>query len=1014
MKHTFPHRLFALLLTLALCVGFVPRAAQAAETEPQFAKVSYFSKISNACVGDSACWDDGWFLADAAERNDGLALLSAQLSASAADANGGAAFLTALGFDAASRRFDSADPDDCAYTLGTKTVAGRTVVAVVFQGDLYGAKGWRQNVTVNGDEPTADQASYAAAARTFLADLDGMGFGSDAVLWLTGQSRAGAVANLAAAYLLERDEHPTVLAYTLEAPATTENPDAHGDAYRAIHNYICDDDPVVMLPIWGMTRYGQEHVYNHVSSVEDTLASLLRQNPGAAETVETYAPDSFEGGVRAYLEQLLGVLYLSLPDRASYSAPNTAVVPNVGTITFTYQNGLRALCRLAFGGGVDAAGLKDKLYDLVDYLPDLAYACMEETYAAGREDADALRFDAAARRWAIADAVFAMLDEASAEGVAREDCYALLRLLSPLVTDLSPLADEGFTMPEREGFEDLGYVDWSLIFRLGGAGGGTLLFSHKPDVVLARLKLLAPLPALDDVALTIDEPKAGDALNVTPDAAASAVPLTDWLSVRESAWVEPEGDALRAGWTYYLRLTLAVIGHSVPDGFAFTVNDRAPLEYDVTYQDGEALITGVWDFTVGEPEQVSVSFDTNGHGDPQETLSANAGALLRHSGLTPAAFGTVKDDTGLWRFDGWFDADGTPWANASAGGGVTLTARWTRLVGDIALTYDIPHVGDSGDALTRVTVPENALYRADEIHLYDGEWNDVSQIETTEPHSMYFVVRLNDDGVAFQSERDEYGALVYAGTLTLNGESFTDLYINDHYDDDTGEYKYSYLSLSYEFNPLPRQTSGGGGGGGSSSSGNPSSQGTGKTEPTVTEPQSPVFTDVPEGAWYADAVAWAAARGIVKGTDETHFSPSAPCTRAQTAVFLWRAAGSPEPSGAALPFGDVPGGAYYEKAVRWAYEQGIVKGVDEARFDPEAPCTRAQGVTFLHRYAKAGAAAGRAFADVPDSAWYAEAVAWAAATGVTTGTDSTHFGPDDICTRAHIVTFLFRHMGGAA
>ena len=92
----------------------------------------------------------------------------------------------------------------------------------------------------------------------------------------------------------------------------------------------------------------------------------------------------------------------------------------------------------------------------MDYLPDLAYACMEETYAAGREDADALRFDAAARRWAIADAVFAMLDEASAEGVAREDLYALLRLLSPLVTDLRPLAVEGFVMPEREGGEVVG------------------------------------------------------------------------------------------------------------------------------------------------------------------------------------------------------------------------------------------------------------------------------------------------------------------------------------------------------------------------------------------------------------------------------------------------------------------------------------------------------------------------------------------------------------------------------
>jgi hypothetical protein len=170
---------------------------------------------------------------------------------------------------------------------------------------------------------------------------------------------------------------------------------------------------------------------------------------------------------------------------------------------------------------------------------------------------------------------------------------------------------------------------------------------------------------------------------------------------------------------------------------------------------------------------------------------------------------------------------------------------------------------------------------------------------------------------------------------------------------------------------------------------------------------------VPADTWYSDAVAWASAKGITNGTDATHFGPDAPCTRAQMVTFLWRAAGMPEPSGSAVQFTDVVPGSYYEKAVSWALEQGITKGVDETHFDPDAKVTRAQTVTFLYRFAGGNAKPNDKFTDVPADAWYAAAVAWASEHSITYGTSETTFSPNEYCVRAQIVTFLYRLLHSA-
>ena len=170
-----------------------------------------------------------------------------------------------------------------------------------------------------------------------------------------------------------------------------------------------------------------------------------------------------------------------------------------------------------------------------------------------------------------------------------------------------------------------------------------------------------------------------------------------------------------------------------------------------------------------------------------------------------------------------------------------------------------------------------------------------------------------------------------------------------------------------------------------------------------------IFVDVPAGSYYEDAVDWAVENGITQGTDDTHFSPDGICTRAQAVTFLWRAAGSPEPETRAMPFTDVPVGSYYYDAVLWAVENGITKGTSDTTFSPDATCSRAQIVAFLWRSEKSPAAGtANPFADVKSTAYYAGAVLWAVREDITKGTTNTTFSPDADCTRAQIVTFLYR------
>ena len=192
-----------------------------------------------------------------------------------------------------------------------------------------------------------------------------------------------------------------------------------------------------------------------------------------------------------------------------------------------------------------------------------------------------------------------------------------------------------------------------------------------------------------------------------------------------------------------------------------------------------------------------------------------------------------------------------------------------------------------------------------------------------------------------------------------------------------------------------------GGGGGGSAPG-------GATAPAQKPETTTPFVDVNDDDYFADAVKWALENGITKGTDETHFSPNAACTRGQMVTFLWRAAGKPEPRSSENRFADIDANAYYYKAVLWAAEQGITQGTGSDTFSPDATVTRAQTVTFLYRALGGGKADGNQFKDVGEDTYYYDAVLWAAENGITQGTGKGTFSPEADCLRGQIVTFLYR------
>ncbi len=256
------------------------------------------------------------------------------------------------------------------------------------------------------------------------------------------------------------------------------------------------------------------------------------------------------------------------------------------------------------------------------------------------------------------------------------------------------------------------------------------------------------------------------------------------------------------------------------------------------------------------------------------------------------------------------------------------------------------------------------------------------------------------------SETQHIGSCTICGAVQYANHSWS---LSDTSSDTAYDYRYytcADCGASKTESALKSDAGGSGSGGSGSTGGSGSS---GESGGTITPDDGNPFTDVPSGAYYKNAVLWAVKNGITGGTSATTFSPNGSCTRAQAVTFLWRAAGSPAPKSTSMPFVDVSSGSYYEKAVLWAVENNITKGTSDTAFSPNASCSRSQIVTFLWRTQKSPVVSTEnPFTDVAADAYYAGAVQWAVKEDVTSGTSATTFSPNAGCTRAQIITFLYR------
>ena len=483
---------FLTVISLLLCFTIPVTAAETdGEQDDIIGKVEYRSAVNSDILTDGFYYSDKWLLdGDPYTENDMLALTSMQLATTATtgDPEGlSAAFLGSMGFD--SIGFSGFDEDSlgCKYTWGTKKVRHGeetvTIVAVAVNGygsDSAGRQlGWMKNFEVNGEEISDEHYGFSMAAEADYEAIAGLGGSEPVKFWITGHSRGGAIAALIAQKLNTKAGIPAsdIYAYTFEAPAQVEASAVPDNAvsYGFIHNYVSDNDIVTMVPMWDMVRYGVDHQLKTAETDAGLTDELTDVNSAAANK------DATSQVPAEFVRNIVEVLQSGVKSREEYSSLHEDILVNSAgeevTVSYVYQDIFTRLMETAFGDtplGIPA----DQLLDRIDQLEPTIAAIVE----AMRTGDDSGYLKAAERLREFMSAAGVELSFTDVE------LYALLKIAAPLIVD--PNAGEEVN--------DSTYPDFMMPLLEFVSVSDMFVFSHYNDVVIARLKVLAPLPIEDD------------------------------------------------------------------------------------------------------------------------------------------------------------------------------------------------------------------------------------------------------------------------------------------------------------------------------------------------------------------------------------------------------------------------------------------------------------------------------------------------------------------------------------
>ena len=772
------------LAAVMILLSFTVYGASSEEAQ-RFGTLEWYSSFtSQSSIKDSFYYSDEWFLEDPEVQNDALALVSMQLVAAAVvnDENGtGTTFLKNLGFEQTGLAgFENPDPEGCGLTWGTKTIGegedAFTLAAIAIQSLSFDQAvkqiGWRQNFLVNGETITEEHVSYAKAADYAAEQVAQLDISGKVKYWITGQSRGGAIAGALAARL--KKDADSVYAYTFESPANVEQSAVQENAsdYGYIHNYLCSDDVVTMIPPWGMTRYGAAYPLNTTETTEPLEQMLLRMGSDAATVAQEYDPEKIESNAARLIQTLMD----GIPSREEYSSLHTDLFADPSgqeiRISYRYQDLFTGLMQLVFGNvleGVDTDKLGDEIPQLLPTVTSL--------YKAVKEGSQWDYYEAACGLGAFLGSVGIELP------LTTEDMYALLKLAGPVIID-TEFVPEGDEITQDEMSQCI--LPLIELFTMGSA----LIFSHQFDTIIARLKILAEEPEMESLGILLPEPAEGEEVSAFASQAQEAFREQgySWLTV--SAEGKTKDERFLNDKIYYLDVDLSVVGHSIPEDFAVTIDGKepaAPLE--ISYADGITDIAGTWKYVLGTPGRVQVSFDMEGHGTAPDSIDTETGTALKYA-LSFSFPEIVSDDTGTYTFDGWYDENGTSWEELCADEDLVLHAKWEPMIDQIEIIYDIPHIGE-GAGVPRV--PENALWQITESRLMNEKWDEVTGVFEPGEYELDFLVQPVSQEYQFLTVMDEDDIETYTGVMIVNGEEVDAWY----------EAEENGVSAAYRFTVLP-------------------------------------------------------------------------------------------------------------------------------------------------------------------------------------------------------------------